>query len=170
MTEMESTTWIFTFQSNDLTGGGIGMDSWKRKASAAIEIYAAVLLLLSGVRLISAYGDLPDNIGVYGISIIKVNTAGKGILIAAYGISLILFIALSVYGRMLSNKEIPFSTAKLLSATVLPFINESIVKDLTGASGIQAYLVGLLGWTAITVLAAILASIIFRMYFRNSKK
>lgn len=143
------------------------MDSCKRKASAVIEIYAAFLLLFSGARLMAAYGDLPENIGDYGISVIKVNTAGKGILIATYGISLILFIALAVYGRMILNKEIAFSAAKLLAVSVLPFINERIVKEIVGASGIQAYLEGFLGWTAITVLAAILASSIFRMYFRK---
>lgn len=143
------------------------MDIWKRKASAAIEIYASFLLLLSGARLMAVYGELPENIGDYGISVIKVNSAGKGILIAAYGISLILFISLTAYGKIIHNKESAVTAAKLLTATVLPLVNERTVKAIFGSSGIQAYLEGFLGWTAITVLAAILASSIFMMYFRK---
>ncbi len=167
MTETESTTWIFTFLSNDFITGGIRMGSWKRKASAAIDIYAAFLLLLSGARLMSVYGALPENIGDYGISIIKVSRSGKGILIAAYGISLILFFAISAYGRMIHNNGSAILAGKLLAASVLPLVNERTINTIYGASGIQAYLEGLLGWTAIAVLAALLAASIFRMYFRK---
>ncbi|ETA80036.1 hypothetical protein [Youngiibacter fragilis] len=143
------------------------MDSWKRKASAAIEIYAVFLLLFSGGRLMAAYGELPESIGDYGISIIRVYAAGKGILVTAYGISIILFAALTFYGRVRRKEEFHLSAAKLLTASVLPLINERIVKSLIGASGIHAYLEGFLGWTAILVLAAILSASIFRMYFRK---
>ncbi|MBP1918037.1 hypothetical protein [Youngiibacter multivorans] len=145
------------------------MDRWKRKAYAAVDLYAAFLLLYSGVRLTSAYGALPGNIGAYGISIFMVKSAGKGILIAAFLISVILFAALASYARIKRDPAYWIVASKLLSASILPLINERTVKAIYGASGVYTYLEGFLGWTAAAVLAAILASVIFRMYLKKAK-
>jgi hypothetical protein len=145
------------------------MEKWKRKAYAAVDLYAVFLLLYSGARLISVYGTLPENMGTYGISIFMVKSAGKGILIAAYLISFILFAALAAYARIKRDSSSWIIAGKLLAASVLPLINERTVKAIYGASGFYAYLEGFLGWTAAAVLAAILASVIFRMYLQKTK-
>lgn len=144
------------------------MDSWKRRAYTAVDLYALFLLLYSGARLISVYGDLPGNIGAYGISIFMVKLAGKSILIAGYIISVIIFSVLAAYARM-KRSTAWIVAAKLLAASVIPLVNERSIRAIYGATGISSYLEGFLGWTAIAVLTSILGNVIFRMYLQKFK-
>lgn len=144
------------------------MDRWKMRAYVAVDLYALFLLLYSGARLISVYGELPENIGTYGISIFMVKSAGKSILIIGYLISVTLFSALAAYSRI-NHITAWIVAGKLLAASVIPLINERSIRTIYGASGIPAYLEGLLGWTAIAVFTSILANVIFRMYLQKFK-